>query len=332
MSATQCLDSDFDAILIDDVCSFLSPRLVAMLRDQGKTVIGVYEATDAPDAKRRLLECGIADVIDSNAAAEEFLDSASTAVGDPTEGRRADRAQPGRVARSVGVMGVTDGSGATELAVTLAATAARSSGTVLVDLDPAWPSVAQRLDIPPHPNLRTLVDVSLHDGEVDSALHRLGPLGVATGSPWQRGINPIPHYEVTMALEVLTERYEVLVADLGAEERVPDIIVGGFDVVLLVASGDPVGLARLQKVRDRVVHILDRTEVVVVVNKVPVRRFYRAELKAEADSLMPGFPVVLLPHDPNLAGEAWEGRVAHRGPFAKEVDRIAGLVGRGAQR
>ena len=67
MGPEQAMADDFDVILIDDICSFLTPRLVVRLRDSGKEVVGVFSPADGPDAKRRLLECGITDVIESDA-------------------------------------------------------------------------------------------------------------------------------------------------------------------------------------------------------------------------------------------------------------------------
>src|SRR5690554_6367891 len=63
LTATQSLDTAYDGLLVNDVCSFLSPGLVDRLRRDGWQVLRVFDSGDGPDAKRRLLECGIADVI-----------------------------------------------------------------------------------------------------------------------------------------------------------------------------------------------------------------------------------------------------------------------------
>src|SRR5690606_34142626 len=73
MAAEQATDLDFDVLLIDDVCSFLTPRLVMKLKQAGREVIGAYMPEDGTDAKRRLLECGITDVIETDSSPEEFL-------------------------------------------------------------------------------------------------------------------------------------------------------------------------------------------------------------------------------------------------------------------
>jgi len=202
MGATQCVDTDFDLIFIDDVCSFLTPRLVTLLRQKGRAVVGVYDPADSPDAKRRLLECGISDVIESDASPEEFMGKAEVASTDLRPTRSPHEPRP-RSGRAFAVIGTHDGVGCTEVAVCLAACAARSATTGLVDLDPVWPSVLQRLDLAPHPNLRTLIDVTLHGGDLDQALQRVGPLSVSGGSSGQ-GARSIPVHEMSMAIEALT--------------------------------------------------------------------------------------------------------------------------------
>ena len=67
MGSEQVLASRFDVLLIDDICSFLTPRLVSLVKERGSGVLGVFDPGDGPDAKRRLLECGISDVIESGA-------------------------------------------------------------------------------------------------------------------------------------------------------------------------------------------------------------------------------------------------------------------------
>ncbi|MEX0864640.1 MAG: hypothetical protein WD269_07175 [Acidimicrobiia bacterium] len=325
MGATQCVDTEFDVLLIDDVCSFLSPRLVGLLRGQGKAVVGVCDPGDGLDAKRRLLECGISDVIDSAAGADDLLVKALSAAADHLDSpANAESSDPG--GRAIGVLGVTDGVGATEVAVAVATSLAQRAPVTLVDLDPAWPSVAQRLDLPPHPNLRSLVDVALHGGDIESAIHSRGPLRVIGGSAWQRSANPIPHHEITMVLETLAELPGILVADLGAEERAQGVVIKGFESLILVAAGDPIGLARLFKIRERFDGLVDRGQVLVAINKTPRRRFYRSEIAFEVRSTIGGLPSVLLPFDEGIAASVWEGKPASKGGFAHEVSRITALV------
>ena len=80
MGPEQTVEATFDALLIDDVCSFLTPRLVSVIKKSGAEVVGVFSPTDGSDAKRRLLECGISDVIETDAAPEEYLEKVMAAL------------------------------------------------------------------------------------------------------------------------------------------------------------------------------------------------------------------------------------------------------------
>ena len=328
MGVTQCLESSCDVVLIDDVCSFLTPRLITVLRQKGRSVIGVFDPADAPDAKRRLLECGITDVIESQASAEEFLELASS-VSDVVVELALSRPHPTVTAKTVGVVGVSDGVGTTELAVNLARSASRKSAVCLVDLDALWPSIAQRLDLPAHPNLRSLADAVFHGGTVEDHMHRWTSMSVVTGAAWQRSGSPLAHHEVTMILESLAENCDLLVADLGSEDRCQAVILRGLDVVILVAAGDPISLTRLVKVTERLDGLFDRGQLVAAINETPRRRFHRGEIRSEMATALPGLPMLVLPFDKRVPRAIWDGRPTPRGPFTREVERIADLVAAG---
>lgn len=325
LGASQCVEAGFDVIFIDDVCSFLSPRLVALLRENGRAVIGVYDNRDSPDAKRRLLECGISDVIESDAEADEFVARARSVAADPLlePHRPRHRIVSGR---AVGVTGVCGGVGATEVAVGLAHCLAPAVSTVLVDLDPHWPSVAQRLDLPPHPNLRALADIVLHQGELENVMNTLGKLSVVAGSPRRGTPDPIPIHELAMSLQVMVERFDVLVADLGWERAVVDSLIEGFDTVIVVSTGDPVGVARLLGAHQWLETLMARAPVLVVVNNLPGGRFQEGEVRSELEAALGGIPYVTIPRDKRLSSAVWQGSPAGRGPFRRELSKLAGLV------
>lgn len=323
MSAAQCVDTTFDVIFIDDVCSFLSPRLVTLLRQRGRAVVGVYDPIDSADAKRRLLECGISDVIESDATAEEFVSKATAASEDVRPAHPATEQGP-RTGRAFGVLGVGEGVGCTEVAVALAAAASRGAATTLVDFDPSWPAVLQRLDLAPHPNLRSLIDVTLHGGDPDRALQSAGRLRVAGGSVGGVGATPIP--EATMVLGALAERCDVVIADLGAEEKVSGTLLQAFEAVILVSGPDPVALARMIRSKERLDDIVGDTAVLVAINRTPHRPFYRSEIKAEVSAALRGSPFVMLPFDDSMVEASWDGKVLHSGRFTREVSRIADLL------
>lgn len=323
LDAAQAQEGGFHILLIDDVCSFLSPRLVAVLRREGRHVIGVFDRDDGSDAKRRLLECGIADVIESDATADEFLAQATTlaATALPVRHRVADAHR----GRTIGVVGLTSGVGATEVAVGLAWQLAGRIDTVLVDLDSRWPSVAQRLDLAPHPNLLTLVDAVVHGQPYDGAESSLGKLRVVPGAS-QPGWQGIPRHEVDMAIDALSSICRVLVADMGSADQLPDGALDGVDSVVLVISGDPVGVTRLMRDAGRWVGLAESGSLAVVANRTPSRRFHRSELSDELTAAVGDAPVITIPHDDGVVAGSWTGVPAATGKFGRAMSRMAGLV------
>jgi MinD-like ATPase involved in chromosome partitioning or flagellar assembly len=326
MGPDQATSNRYDVLLIDDISSFLTPRLVTVIKRAGCGVVGVFDPEDGPDAKRRLLECGISDVIESDATADEFLRVVRSAiqhrldsVPDSTGGEDG--------AWSIAVTGATDGVGATEVSVSLARSLSRSLETVLVDLDPIWPSVAPRLDLPLHPNLRTAVDRILHDStRVASVIHELGHLSVVGGLADYGSAGPISHSEVSMHLDVLRSSREVLVADLGSLGNAYGAIISRFDSLALVGTGDPVGITRLLRSVDRVGGLIEEDRLVVVVNKALGSRYHESEVRAEISSAYPGLPVVLVPFDRRVSEAMWEGSLADKGRFARSVRRMSHLI------
>ena len=73
MQPQDAFSEEFDVLLIDDICSFLSPHLVEKLNRAGHRVVGVYSPAEFSDGKDRLLACGVTEVIESDAGPEEFL-------------------------------------------------------------------------------------------------------------------------------------------------------------------------------------------------------------------------------------------------------------------
>lgn len=326
MGPDQATSNRYDVLLIDDISSFLTPRLVTVIKKAGCGVVGVFDPEDGPDAKRRLLECGISDVVESDATADELLHAVRSAVQHrfdsvPDSGTTEDGAW------SIGVTGATDGVGATEVSVALARSLSRNLETVLVDLDPIWPSIAPRLDLPLHPNLRTAVDRILHDSaRVSSVIHHVGHLSVVGGLADHGSAGPISHTEVAMLLDVLGPLKEVLVADLGSLGNAYGAIISRFDSLALVGTGDPVGVTRLLRSVDRVGGLIEEDRLVVVVNKTLGSRYHESEVRAEISTAYPSLPMVLMPFDRRVSEAMWEGSLTDRGRFARSVERMSHLI------
>ncbi|MDX1469129.1 MAG: hypothetical protein R3258_07285 [Acidimicrobiia bacterium] len=329
MGPEQASDATFDVLLIDDVCSFLTRRLVSVVKGNGQDIIGVFAAEDGSDAKRRLLECGITDVIEMEATPSEFLDKIfSTIAHRPSVGQetRAERAK----LVSIGVAGATDGVGATEIAVTLATILSVTTRTILFDLDTLWPSVAQRLDLPLHPNLRTVLDAAMHNPErTPSGVQRLGDLNVIGGVADAGRGRQVNRIEVAAVYDQLAADYDIAVADLGAYERMIQGIELVLHSIIVVGSADPVGMARLLKTLDAVRVSSHQVQVLAVVSKTQAR-FHEAEVRREIGLAHPLIPVITVPFDSRLQRASWEGRPLQRGPMFKSLRRMAGLISESA--
>lgn len=322
----QAVTAAFQVLFIDDVCSFLTPRLVAKLRERGIEVIGVFDPADGPDAKRRLLECGISDVVEGDAAADEMLHIAKAAIGHMTHAPDPP-APSGRLGWTIGVTGATAGVGATEVAIALATAAAEHSEVALVDLDPSWPSVAPRLDLPLHPNVRTAVDFVLHQPDhLPRAVQHLGRLAVVGGVADRGAAAPIGHVEADMLLESLSAIFELVVVDLGPLDRTLRALLPRFDTLAIVGTGEPVGVTRMAQTVETALRLVAEAVVVLVVNKVPSRSYHDAEIRAELSSTWPDLPVLTLPPDASLVQAVWNGVTPTHGPFAKATRRAASLI------
>lgn len=322
----QALSATFEVLFIDDVCSFLSPRLVSKLREKGAEVVGVFDPSDGPDAKRRLLECGISDVMESDAGPEEMLALARSVVSH----RVPTFTQPGPVERSgwvIGVTGATAGVGATEISVALASAISKQLDVVLLDLDPYWPSVAPRLDLSLHPNVRTAVDFVLHQpDQLSRSLQTANDLAVIGGVADRGAAAPIGHAEAEMLIEALGATFDLVVVDLGPLDRALRALVRGFDTLAVVGTGDPVGVNRMTRTVEIAVDLGLDDGVVLVANKVPPGSYYHAEVRTELAITWPDLPVVTLPVDPRVAEAAWNGVPSVRGPFSKSIERAAALI------
>ncbi|HET7845881.1 MAG TPA: hypothetical protein VFL72_00190 [Acidimicrobiia bacterium] len=325
MGAEQAVHDQYDVLLIDDVCSFLTPRLVQRLREAGREVVGVYSPGDGPDAKRRLLECGITDVIEADASADEFVAAAAAILAH----REVSVPQPVPSSPTfrIGVLGSGAGTGVTEVSIALAAHLAARRSAVLLDLNQPWPGIAQRLDLPLHPNLRTAVDLAHHSpARLREAIHETGELAIVTGLANPGSGSEISGHELRSLVEDLAKcGFEFLVADLGAiaGEATPGLL--NFEVLLVVGGANPVGLTRLIRTVEKLFSSA-HPEIVAVVNRVAAGAHFRAEIRAELSRSLPGTPVILLPSDARIESAAWNGVIVDRGRFHRAIREISHLL------
>ena len=325
MGPEQVVSDEYEVLLIDDVCSFLTPRLVRNVREMGREIVGVYDPVDANDAKRHLLECGITDVIEEGAAPDEFLAIAEatllhrgTTWSTVTSAPRSFR---------VGVLGPIGGVGCTEVAIGIAANLSRTRSTLLIDLDEKVPSVTQRLDLPVHPNLLTAVEAAHHAaGSVKEAVLDDDSLDVIGGLVNNAAGHEIPYVEIEGVLDEIGKAgYDVVVADLGSP-RVDRKDFIRFHVLIVVGLANPVGIARLVRSVLDLTNRADTPDTVALVNRVAAGSRRRLEIRAEMARLLPTIPMILVPEDSRLERASWDGTRLGRGPFAKSVSRVAALI------
>ncbi len=325
MGPEQAVHDEYEVLLIDDVCSFLTPRLVQRLRESGREIVGVFSPGDGPDAKRRLLECGITDVIEADASPDEFLTAtiatlAHSQVSTPILQHRSEGYR-------IGVVGSGPGTGVTELSISLASHLAHHRVTVLMDLNQSWPAVAQRLDLPVHPNLRTAVDLAHHaPARLRESLHDVGPLTVVGGLANPGAGQMVSPHEIQDLLDDLGSGQGFLVADLGSvADNGVTTTLHRFDVLLLVGVGTPVGLTRLIRCAGALSPTQGR-EVVVVVNRVSGSGHRRDDIRVELGHSLAGAPLIFLPEDGRLERAAWDGVISDRGIFHRSVRNVARII------
>jgi MinD-like ATPase involved in chromosome partitioning or flagellar assembly len=322
MTFEQALSTPFDVIFIDDICSFLNSRLVIDLRAAGKAIVGVFESADGSDAKRRLLEAGISDVIESDATPEEFLRLATSTVAYKMPAKPASTAEVRQSVR-IGVMGPPGGVGVTEIAVGLAIDLSRRHPTVLVDFNLSWPGIGQRLGIPVHPNLRTAIDYVLHDPEMlDSAMHGFGRLSVVCGVA-NPGPSMLPTSDLVGLVSGLTRGHSHVVMDMGHVPSVEPDVFRSLDAVLLVGTGDPSGLTRLIRCLEIVAEAtLPGCGVGLVVNRIDRAPRKRDEIVALIHESARGVPLVMIPEDRRLRRSSWDGSPISAGAFNRAIKRL----------
>lgn len=327
---------EFDVLVIDDVCSFLTPRLVEEVRRTGRSVVGVFDPSDGPDAKRRLLECGVDDVVETAAAPEEFLaviDRVRTLRPGGVIARETTSSSPS-AGWLIAVGAPPGGTGATELAIALA----HDLGAVLIDADDVAPALAQRLGCSLHPNLRTAIDVIHHrSGALEEALAERSGLslvaGLVSGEEW----NQLHPGEVAAVVDEYVALAGTVVVNIASGLERSELGTGRFGlgrslvaragVVVGVGLPHPVGMTRLAQWMLEAASVAPDVRRLAVVNRAPRSPYQRREVEMELARALPGVPVVMLPDDPRVAEAAWSGSLVAPGPYRRAVRGLAAELG-----
>ncbi len=365
LQPADVLDEDVDVFVADDTTSFLTPRLVAELQRRGTRVLGVYDDAD-PRSKGELVELGVDDVLERTCPPRDFVGAVQALAEPSRREERATAEAPGLTAgaaatgraavdaagasatqagargRVVAVAAASGGSGATEVALALACLAGRGGRRpVLVDADEVAPAVAQRLGLDRYPNLRVAADaVEQRRGRVVSSLQwtdggRLAVLaGLTSGRDWSQLRPP----ELLAVLERLSaEASDVVVnvgpllEDLSGQGGPPRFggtraVLGAADVVVVVGTASPLGLARTLEWAAEARALAASTPVHVALNRAPRAAFKRGELVSELARTFPAAGIHLLPDDPRVAAAAWAGAPVGSGAFLRSVAPLADAV------
>ncbi len=356
----QALEDEYDILIVDDISSFLTNHIVDELHRRGRRVLGVYDPEEfsGSDAtgRQRLVRLGVDGVIEAQATPEAFIhlitDLAPSAAerharataehGDMPEdpflgnGSRDDgRASPRRRGHVTTVMAACGGAGATEIAIEVArGLAARGERAVVVDADEVGPSVAQRLSLPLHPNLRTAIDVVEHGtGRLAECLINVSKgLETLVGLPHPKDWAEIRGTDLTAVLsELIRGRPQVVVntspfvedlSGIGGIDRFALSRAGveACDDLIVVCPPTPMGIARLLDRLTEIAPLVEGKPLHVVVNRTPKGSFKRKEIGREIERNFNPAGIHFFDDDPKVGKAAWDGTLVPHGSFTRAVN------------
>ena len=337
LAPEDALAESYEVLIIDDVSSFLTPRLVQELQRRQRMVLGVFDPADGQDGKERLRECGVDQVIESAASAEEFVVAVRALVA-LAPYQRADEFEESEDlatgGRLIAVGAPPGGCGATEVAIGIASRLARSGPTVLLDVDEVAPSVAQRLGLSLLPNLRTAIDVIQHrSGDFGRSLQSVGDVMVLCGFSGERDWMEVRPIELQDLISELRSRFGFLVANVGPlldsggfgdGERVglSRSVVAAADAVVGVGLGHPVSVSRTISWTLAATSLNATATRSLIINRSPRSVYRRGEIRLEVTRAT-GLAVEFLPDDGRVEAAAWVGKPVAAGKFRRAIDRLA---------
>jgi MinD-like ATPase involved in chromosome partitioning or flagellar assembly len=332
-TSEEVLVESYQVLIIDDICSFLTPRLVDQVHLQGRSILGVFDPEDSADGKARLLECGVDMVIESDADGDEFVVALRTLALAEVRSDPAPPPAPAPASNLIVVTGPPGGCGATEVAIAFADRLSKRGSTVLVDVDEVSPAIAQRLGLPLLPNLRTALDAFQHRGGVEQSLLPVGDFSVIPGLSGERDWMEVRPSQVVDLLAELGRRFRYVLANCGSHHEqvgftdagrfgITRQVVGAADHLVAVGLPHPVGLTRLTVFMDRIALLNRSATRLIVINRRPRSSYRLGEISDEMGRTFPGIPITFLPHDPQVEAAAWAGALVASGGFARSVRKL----------
>jgi MinD-like ATPase involved in chromosome partitioning or flagellar assembly len=330
------LDEEYTTLVTGHRWPALTPALVEALHRHGRTVLGVWDRAE-PESHALLVGVGADGLVASDASPREIVEAISalprasdprpTSTDDPAEARGGRRV----------VVGGPTGAGSTEIAIGLAhALQELGRRSVLVDVDDVAPGIAPRLGLPLEPNICTAVDaVEYRTGSLPDAVTRRPGFDVVSGFPAPSGWTRLRPPEVLRVVHALARDYEAIVLDVAAplhHDRAPGegtpqalarSVMNDADVLVGVASGTPLGVARFVAWLADVLPYAHEAELHIVVDRAPASAYRRGEIRSEILACVAPRTLVFVPADRRVDDAAWSGAVVRKGPFARSVREVA---------
>lgn len=325
------LAQEAQVVVVDDTASYLTGRLVDRLHARGTAVVVVVDAAHVAEVGEWVNRLGVDAVVPDDEPADRLVATVASVAVPAAPSLPVDPGPIGERGRLVAVAGVSGGVGATEVSVALAHAAAGPA--VLVDLDLSSPSIAQRLRLPLHPNLRSAVDAHRSGAGLDGHLHDAG-VAVLAGPAGSGEWSGLDADDVVALLEDLAIGRTVVVNLPAGPPRphphgavtVADVArpaLRAADVAVAVTLPSPIGVSRVAEWLAAADGLTDRLHLVV--NRTPPSVFRRQEARLELERAFE-LPVWFLPDDATVDRAGWAGEVVRRGAFRRATRRLAEVV------
>ena len=345
LSADDALAGEANVLVVDDICSFLTKRLVADLHQVGIRVLGVFDAEDGDAGSNRIESLGVDVFIQSDSAGEAFLAAITQMVDTKTPIKSGVSIAPDQLGDPSGpvvaVAAAGGGTGATEVAIGVATSMQSARRSVaLVDADEVTPSVAQRLGLPLLPDLRTAVESVVHGSGsvVDSMIDHSSGVRVVCGLSHPAARSSLRSSEVVSALREIARTVSTVVVNVSPApvlaSRRRDItgvragVVLSAEAVVLVGVASPVGVARMADWLASASQAVAGPRLHLVVNRFPGGGYRSSQIVAELFRLAEPQSVTVVPFDRRVQRAEWRGVRVGRGPFRKAVRRIISHIDR----
>ncbi|MCY4620286.1 MAG: hypothetical protein OXD34_00410 [bacterium] len=347
LTATEALQTEYEILLIDDITSFLSPRLVDRIQKEGRKVVGIFDPDSGDLGRERLLALGVDGLASADGGPEMILEIVATVAFDGLPRSRMGTAKVREQTRLGRITMVAGGDVAADVAVILAgAFQARQRVAMVIEVDTITPMLAQRFSLPVVPNLLTALDAHLLlRGDVKDSFVA-GPYGVTllTGLPDPTDWHTVQAEEMVDLVETISEVADEVILKASPYLEEPGSAkarAGRFDVsrallglageVVCMAEPTPVGLSRTISWSAQA-RTLTAAPLHIVFESRTLTKFQRGELSDELlRSLVPD-SITWLPADTGLERAVWNGTPAPKGSFIRTVEKLGGAMVSGTDR